>query len=425
MFVLLLLGESQLCAKGFAKWRGRIDSMLATPAAPPGLPAERSLPKASLTHLFLSFLRLGAVSFGGPAMVASIRRLAVTRKGWLSEPDFQRGVALCQAVPGSTAMQCAAYVGLRVRRWGGAVAAFVGFGLPAFTLMLALSLAYQHTAGIPAAGSVLTGLRALVVALVAHAAWIFGRSAIKSVKQGALALVTATLFFIGASPILILLGAALVGALALRGSLPVAPPTSRPSLLGVVKGATPLLLFALVPVAALFAGRWQLSSLGLSMMKVDLFAFGGGLASLPIMYREAVQIHHWVSPSVFMDGIALGQATPGPIIITATFIGHRVAGLAGAVIATGCIFAPSLAILLVAEPWFLRLSRSPVFVGVTSALVLCFVGLLASVTLQLGRAAPWSPTSGLIAVAALAALLAKVDVVWVVLVGATLSAMLL
>ena len=83
-------------------------------------------------------------------------------------------------------------------------------------------------------------IRRLVVALVAHAAWIFGRSAIKSVKEGALALVTATLFFIGASPILILLGAGLVGVLALRGSPPVAPPTARPSLLGVVKGAAPL-----------------------------------------------------------------------------------------------------------------------------------------------------------------------------------------
>ena len=378
----------------------------------------------TLIDLFLSFLRLGAVSFGGPAMLAHIERLAVTRKGWLSEQDFQRGVALCQAVPGSTAMQCAAYVGLRARRFGGAVAAFVGFGLPAFTLMLVLSIVYQHSAGIPRVGSVLTGLRALVVALVAHAAWIFGRSAIKNLKQGALALVTATLFFIGASPIQILLGAALVGAIALRGSSPVAPPTSRPSLLSVLAGAAPL-LFALVLVFALFAVNRKLASLGLSMMKVDLFAFGGGLASLPIMYREAVQIHHWVSPSVFMDGIALGQATPGPIIITATFIGQRVAGFAGAVTATACIFAPSLAILLVAEPWFFRLGRSPVFSGVTTALVLCFAGLLASVTLQLARAAPWSPASGIIAGAALAALVARVDVVWVVLAGATLSAMIL
>jgi chromate transporter len=377
----------------------------------------------TLMELFLSFLRLGAVSFGGPAMVATIRRLAVTRKGWLSEEEFQRGVALCQAVPGSTAMQAAAYVGLRVRRRSGALAAFVGFGIPAFTLMLALSVAYQHAVGVPRVGSVLTGLRVLVVALVAHAAWILGRSAIKSVRQAALALATAALFLVGASPILILAAAALVGAIALRGSSPVALPTSRPSLLVVVKGAAPLLLFVLVPVLALFAGHRQLASLGLSMMKVDLFAFGGGLASLPIMYREAVQLHHWVSPSAFMDGVALGQTTPGPIIITATFIGYQVAGLTGAVTATACIFAPSLVILLIAEPLFQRMSGSPIFAGVTSALVLCFVGLLASVTLQLVRVAPWSPASGLIAVAALAALVAKVDVLWVVLAGAALSAM--
>jgi chromate transporter len=123
-----------------------------------------------------------------------------------------------------------------------------------------------------------------------------------------------------------------------------------------------------------------------------------------------------------MDGIALGQATPGPIIITATFIGQQVAGLAGAVVATACIFAPSLAILLVAEPWFLRLSRSRIFAGVTAALVLSFVGLLASVTLHLAREASWNLASVLLALAALAALLAQVEVVWIVLVGAAISA---
>jgi chromate transporter len=354
-------------------------------------------------------------------MVASIGRLAVTRKGWLSQQEFQQGVALCQAVPGSTAIQAAAYVGLRARRKWGAVVAFVGFGLPAFTLMLLLSIAYQHTASIPRVMSVLTGLRALVVALVAHAVWSFGRSAVKSVKEGVLALLTAALFFIGASPILILLGAALVGAIALRKSASLDTVTARPGLWDSLKGAAPL-LFVLALVAALFAGQRPLASLGLSMMKVDLFAFGGGLASLPIMYREAVQLHHWVSPSVFMDGIALGQATPGPIIITATFIGQQVAGLAGAVVATACIFAPSLAILLVAEPWFLRLSRSRIFAGVTAALVLSFVGLLASVTLHLAREASWNLASVLLALAALAALLAQVEVVWIVLVGAAISA---
>ena len=137
-------------------------------------------------------------------MVAYIKRLAVTRKGWLSEDDFQQGVALCQAVPGATAMQCAAYVGLRVRGLRGAVLAYIGFGLPAFLLMLSLSIAYRDAVQLQPVTSILGGLRALVVALVANATWVFGRSSVKSFREAMICLAAAALFFLGGSPFLIL-----------------------------------------------------------------------------------------------------------------------------------------------------------------------------------------------------------------------------
>jgi chromate transporter len=95
-------------------------------------------------------------------------------------------------------------------------------------------------------------------------------------------------------------------------------------------------------LVALFLLDRRLTTLGLVMMKVDLFAFGGGFASVPLMYQEVVGIRQWLPASVFMDGIALGQVTPGPIVITATFVGHQVAGLAGATVGTVFIFLPSL-----------------------------------------------------------------------------------
>jgi chromate transporter len=166
--------------------------------SPQGAGAPDGAP--SLPALFASFLRLGCVSFGGPGMVAYIRRLAVVRRRWIDEDDFRLGTALCQAVPGATSMQAAAYVGLRTRGLGGAVAAYVGFGLPAFALMLTMSLAYERAVAVQAVTAALTGLRALVVALVVNAAWTFGRSAIHTVGSAALAATTAALFLAGGSP---------------------------------------------------------------------------------------------------------------------------------------------------------------------------------------------------------------------------------
>lgn len=137
----------------------------------------------SLTVLFLSFLRLGLTAFGGPAMVAYIGDMAVKRRGWLSQQSFKDGVALCQSIPGATAMQSAAYVGLRVRGVTGALATFVGFGLPAFVLMTFLSALYGPARGLSWVAALFAGLQVIVVALVANATYSFGRGSLKGYRQ--------------------------------------------------------------------------------------------------------------------------------------------------------------------------------------------------------------------------------------------------
>ena len=112
----------------------------------------------TVQELFLSFFRLGLTAFGGPAMIAEIRKTAVGKKEWLSEASFRDGTALCQMIPGATAMQAAAYVGLRSRGIGGGAASFIGFGLPACILMLILSALYARAHALPAVVSVFTGL---------------------------------------------------------------------------------------------------------------------------------------------------------------------------------------------------------------------------------------------------------------------------
>jgi chromate transport protein ChrA len=130
----------------------------------------------SLFHLFTSFLRLGATAFGGPATVAYIRTMAVEKNHWLDEPSARDGVALCQTIPGATAMQMSAYAGLRARGVAGAAVSFIGFGLPAFLFMMILSSLYARTHTLPAVLSAFNGLQAIVVALVANATLSFGRS---------------------------------------------------------------------------------------------------------------------------------------------------------------------------------------------------------------------------------------------------------
>jgi chromate transporter len=360
-------------------------------------------------------------------MVAYIKRLAVEHRRWLSEDDFRLGLALCQAIPGATAMQTAGYVGLRARGLRGAVAAYCGFGLPAFVLMLTLALAYERAVGLAAVASALAGLRALVVALVAHAAWSFARLIVASPRAALLAAATAALFLAGISPFLIVLTAGLAGALLLKGSDTRSPENGADHRPGWRAVRSPLVVLAVAGIflAVLAATVPRLASLAAVMMRVDLFAFGGGFTSVPLMYHEVVEAHRWMPASEFLDGIALGQVTPGPIVITATFVGQRVAALPGALVATAAIFLPSLLVLLLVEPWFRALRSSRVFTGITRGLLLSFVGLLASIALHFVEFTPWSVPLALIAGLGLVALLFKVDVVLVVLAGAAISALLL
>jgi chromate transporter len=401
------------------------------PGAPDGAGSAREAGGAggapTLPALFASFLRLGCVSFGGPGTVAYIMRLAVVQRRWINEDDFRLGTALCQAVPGATSMQAAAYVGLRTRGLRGAVAAYVGFGLPAFSLMLAMSLAYERAVAVHAVTAALTGLRALVVALVVNAAWVFGRTTIRSAKAAVLAASTAALFLVGGSPFMIVVGAGLAGALLLKSDAGDGDGSGQPprQLWRVLRSPLVVAAAGAVFIGALWLLDRRLAILGAVMMKIDAFAFGGGFASVPLMYREVVEVRGWMPPTVFLDGMALGQVTPGPVVITATFVGQRVAGLAGAMVATVSIFLPSLFVLLVAEPFFQGLRSRPSFVGATRGLVLSFVGLLASVAVHFARVMPWSPTSVTLAAVGLGALLLEVDVVWVVLAGGAVSALLM
>lgn len=387
--------------------------------------AHTAHPVPSLPVLFGSFLRMGVTAFGGPAMIPYVRKMAVGQKQWLDGESFQDGVALCQTIPGATVMQMAAYIGLKARGVRGAMVSYTGMILPAFLLMLALSFAYSRTHELPAVVSVFSGLQAVIVAVVANATLSFGRTSLKSWKRVVIALIAAALFWLKANPVLIIILAALLGML-LDGRQPaphnVSHSTKMPHTI------VPLLFFLLVTTvgfALLFFFRKDLFHLAVLMAKIDCIAFGGGFASVPLMFHEIVEVRSWIDGPTFLNGIVLGQFTPGPIVITATFVGFLVHGFPGALIATVAIFLPSFLILIGIAPWFDRMCSSAWFTRAIGGILCSFVGLLFTVGIRFALNVHWDWSHVALAAAAFAALFFKLDILWVVLAGTAISAFML
>jgi chromate transporter len=377
-------------------------------------------------RLFLAFLRLGMSAFGGPAMVAYIRDLAVGKQRWLTQEEFEDGTALCQSIPGATAMQTAAYVGLRAGGSLGALAAFAGFGLPGFLLMVALSWAYQGGRDVRAVLAAFQGLHVIVVAIIANAALTFGRSAIKNWRDGILAAGAATWLLLHASPVIAIAASAAISLLLYHAvNPPVTPARAVSSSRRIIRSAALGALIVAAGLTALFLAERRLFDLAALMLKVDVLAFGGGFASVPLMLHEVVDVRGWLDSRTFMDGIALGQVTPGPIVITATFVGYQVAGMLGALVGTMSIFTPSFLMVLVAVPHFDRLGHSRWFRRALRGVLASFVGLLVAVTLTFGLAISWSIPAAVMGAAAFTALRFKADILWVVLIGAVVSVVML
>jgi chromate transporter len=388
----------------------------------PNVPDSQAAAVPSLSALLLAFLRLGVTAFGGPAMIAHIRDLAVVRRRWVDDAAFQTGVALCQTIPGATAMQTAAYVGLRTRGFLGGLSAYVGFGLPAFCLLLSLTAVYRQVQWLPVTVALFGGLRPVVVALIANAAWSFARISIKNWRAAVLSGAAATALMFPVNPILVIASCGLAGTWFLADARShVVPPPSTLGIGDVVRPTVGLVLVAGAAVALLFWLDRGLFDLAATMMRVDLVAFGGGFASVPLMQHEVVDAHRWVTARTFMDGIALGQVTPGPIVITATFVGYIVRGVPGAFVATASVFLPSFVLVALVGPYFDRLQRLARFRGATRGALVSFVGLLAAVTLRFVFATSWTIETAILAVAALAAFRLRVDVLWIVLGAALLS----
>lgn len=277
------------------------------------------------SEIFLYFLKLGCTGFGGPlALIAMMQKELIEEKGWMSPAEFAQALALLKAMPGALAFQTAVYLGRhRGGRWGGL---WAGLGLigPAFLLMILLASFYELAQQVQSLRIFFNGMQAAAVVLMIQGlrslSWPYRQSW------------TFWLFFVAGGlafymeilpePVLIL-GAGLVGVL---GTL-----RSR----FVALGFWPLeALPTLVPLAH------KLSELMWVCFKSGAVVFGSGLAIVPLLEREFVERLHWLTSQQFFDALTLGQVTPGPVLMTVTFIGYQQAGWTGAVLATACVFLP-------------------------------------------------------------------------------------
>ncbi len=355
-------------------------------------------------------------------MIAYIKELSVNHNKWLDEETFKDGVSLCQSIPGATAMQMAAYVGLRSNGFIGGLLSYAGFGLPAFTLMLILSIAYVDAHKLPQVISLFKGLQVIVVAIIANATYSFGKGIVKNYREILIALVSAALLWLSVSPFVVIIGAAFAGIVFFMNTTsPVLPVHIRKRDKRELRQLTLLFSIFLAGLAGLYFLNMKLFNLATLMLKIDLFAFGGGFGSVPLMLHEIVDVRRWIDSKTFMDGIALGQVTPGPIVITATFVGYLMYGFIGALVATTAVFTPSFLILTGIMPFYDKLKTSAYFLRATKGILATFVGLLFYATFKFASAVPWDAVRALLVLGAFIALLRKIDILYVVLAGSVIS----
>lgn len=353
-------------------------------------------------------------------MVTYIEELSVKKNHWVDEETFRHGVALCQTLPGAIAVNTAAYVGMKIKGVRGMLAAFCGFLLPAFLLLLIFSIIYQSTRNLPLMGSLFHGLQVMVVAIIAYATFAFGKNTVKEKKDIAIAALSALALLLKLNPFIVVIGAMFMG-LILYDVLGVKAKTAL--YIPLVSFRTPLLLISCFfgGLSALFIFDKMLFDLALTMTKIELFAFGGGYTALTLMFHEVVEAKAWLDSSTFMDGVALGQITPGPVLITATFIGYLLRGLSGAFIGTLAIFAPGIMLVAFFTPVFDKVKASTFFQRGIKGIISCFTGLLLSITIKFLLAVSWNISGIVLGIAAFIALVRKVDVLYIILAGAAVS----
>lgn len=352
------------------------------------------VPHEGLGRLFLRFLRFGLLAWGGPvAQIALIRQELVDEERWIPPERFHRTLAVYQALPGPEAHELCVYFGMIARGRLGGLLAGLGFMLPGFLLMLALSALYvrfglQNLWVQAAFGTV----QAAVAALIVRAVFRIGSHALKDGWAWAICAV-ALLSQLGRVPFLATLAVAgvtyvLVARSRAAGAVLLAVWGAVAGWLlwqnGFSFGAGGAAAAAVASGEANRAGLWELLVSGL---RAGLLTFGGAYTAIPLLQGDAVEHGRWMTNAQFLDGLALGGVLPAPLIIFSTFVGYLGGGLAGALVMTAAVFLPAFSFTLVGHAFFERLVHGARVHRLLDGITAGVVGLIAATSLELMPAA--------------------------------------
>jgi len=388
------------------------------PSADTEAPAPVSLREASAY-----WLKLGFVSFGGPAgQIALMHADLVQRKRWISEQRFLHALNYCMVLPGPEAQQLATYIGwLMHRTWGGVIAGGL-FVMPSLAILVMLSWVYLRYGAVPAVAGILYGIKPAVVAIVLFAAWRIGSRTLRHPLPWSIAAAAFVATFVFGLPFpLIVLTAACCGHVGARFA-PLAfagrahaegHGTGRPALIddhtptppharwSTLRAARVLLWFGGLWAVMLGGLAWwqgrigMLTQLGWFFTKAALLTFGGAYAVLPYVFQGAVEQHHWLTAAQMMDGLALGETTPGPLIMVVAFVGFVAgwtqpvlgadgpfaSGLAAASVVTFFTFLPSFLFILLGAPFIESTHGQLRFTAPLAGITAAVVGVILSLAL--------------------------------------------
>jgi chromate transporter len=385
----------------------------------PGRPEVADLRRVPWRRFLGYLLGLGTWGFGGPiASVGYMQRDLVERRAWLTREDFLDGVALGQAMPGPLAAQVVMWLGFLRAGTLGALAASAAFIAPSFLLVFAVAVAYVHYQGLAVVQALFAGIAPAVMAIIAVAAYKLARlTNRRDLRLWTISVVLAVVTALTGAEIAVLFLAA-----GLLMVLIDAPPRRlrRPRRTVLVPALIPgTSAKALALAAGGVAAGWTLAALGWFFLKAGAFIFGSGLAIVPFLRDGVVNQHHWLTDGQFLDAVAMGLITPGPVVITATFIGYLTAGWQGALVATIAIFTPIFLGVVLPGRWFIRHRDNPQIQAFVKGATAAAAGAITGAVIVLSRQTITTWAAAGITVVTLAVLLVwKVKEPYVVAAGA-------
>lgn len=362
---------------------------------------DRTPSAATLGALARTFLTLGTIGFGGPAAhIALMREEVVRRRGWLSDQQFLDMLGATNLIPGPNSTEMSMHVGSVRAGLPGLIVAGACFIAPAAIIVGALASLYVRYGTTPEAGWVLYGIKPVIIAIVLQALWGLARTALRTPFLALIAASALALYLAGINELAVLAAAGIAAFVLLR----------RTVLAGVALLALP---------AGAAAASFSLAKMFLLFLKTGSVLYGSGYVLLAFLRGDFVHRLGWLTDRQLIDAIAIGQVTPGPVLTTATFVGYLLAGVPGAALATLGIFLPGFIFVALSHPVIPRLRQSPTAAALLDGVNAASLGLMAGVTIQLGRTALVDVWTILIAVgAAIVFLRTRVNSAWLIVLAA-------